>query len=182
MPRRVMHLVRLLTIWEFAVLTSACGGGEADQGARAESSAAQSAPQQGAPQQDASQQVALPQTLCDLLPKADAERLMGKALVEQRNDESACHYGDARGTTGTGLNLDHNVFTVADQCRLVPHSQPLSGVGSEACIAFGVPSGGYATLVFGGGGRTLEVTAPSQDRNAELATAVAKFVLSKLGS
>ena len=176
MPRRVMHLVRLLTIWEFAVLTSACGGGEADQGARADSAA------QAAPQQTASQQVALPQTLCDLLPKTDAERLMGKALVEQRNDESACHYGDAQGTTGTGLMLDHNVFTVADQCRLVPHSQPLSGVGSEACIAFGVPSGGYATLVFGGGGRTLEVTAPSQDRNAELATAVAKFVLSKLGS
>ena len=121
------------------------------------------------------------QTLCDLLPRADAEKIMGKALVQRRNDASGCHYEDARGTTGTGLWIYLNAFEVRDQCRLTPRSEPVSGVGSEACIAIGHPAGLYTTVVFKGGGRTFEATAPGQDRTSELATPVARAVLSKLG-
>ena len=64
----------------------------------------------------------------DLLPQADAESIMGKALVTQRNDAWGCHYQDAVGTAGTGLMLDLNVLAVSDQCRLTPESEPLSGL------------------------------------------------------
>ena len=163
----MMHLNRLLTISVSAALFAACDSGGADQAAGVD----QSAPQ-----------AALPQTLCDLLPPADAEKIMGKALVQQRNDASGCHYEDARGTTGTGLWIDLNAFEVSDQCRLTPRSEPVIGVGSEACIAIGHPAGLYTTVVFRGGGRTFEATAPGQDRTSELATAVARAVLSKLGA
>jgi len=159
-----MHFNRLLTMSVSAVLFAACGSGGADQ---------------AAPVGESLQQATLPQTLCDLLPQADAERIMSKSLVQQRNDDSACHYQDARGTTGTGLWVYLNAFAVSDQCRLTPGSEPLSGVGDEACIA---PDGLYTIVVFGGGGRTFEVTAPGEDRASELATAVAKVILSKLGS
>ena len=159
-----MHCNRLLTMSVSAVLCAACGSGGADQAARVV------------------QQATLPQALCDLLPLADAERIMGKSLVQQRNDDSGCHYQDARGTTGTGLSVFLNAFRVSDQCRLTPGSEPLSGVGDEACIAIGQPAGLYTTVVFGGGGRTFEATAPGEDRASELATAVAKVILSKLGS
>ena len=158
-----MRLSRLFTTSIAALFLAACGGGGAEA-ARVE---------------DGSQQVTLPQTLCNLLPKPDAERIMGKALVEQRNDGSACHYRDARGTEGTSLFVDLNVLSVSDQCRLIT-GEPLSGVGEEACIAIGRPTGIYSTLVFSGGGRTIEVTAPGQDKASELATAVAKAILSKL--
>jgi hypothetical protein len=158
---------RLLTMPVFAVLFAACGRGGADQAARVGESP---------------QQATLPQALCDLLPQADAERIMGKSLVQQRNDDSGCHYQDARGTTGTGLWVHLNAFAVSDQCRLTPGSEPLSGVGDEACIAIGQPAGLYTTVVFGGGGRTFEATAPGEDRASERATAVAKVILSKLGS
>lgn len=177
----VMHLDRLLAVCVSAMLLAACGGGDADEAARAGESVPQATPQATA-QATEEQQVALPPKLCDLLPKADAERVMGKALVEQRNDEWACHYRDAVGTTGTGLLLDRNVLPVGDQCRLVPDSEPVSGVGTEACIAIGVPVGLYSTLVFGSGGHTFEVRAPGQDRASELATPLARVVLSKLGS
>ena len=124
----------------------------------------------------------LPQTLCDLVPQADAERIMSKSLVQQRNDDSGCHYQDARGTTGTSLWVFLNAFQVSDQCRLTPGSEPLSGVGDDACIAIRRPDGLYTTVVFGSGGRTFEVIAPGEDRGSELATAVAKVILSKLGS
>ena len=159
-----MHFNRLLTMSVSAALFAACGSGGADQ---------------AAPVGESLQQATLPQTLCDLLPQADAERIMSKSLVQQRNDDSACHYQDARGTTGTGLWVYLNAFAVSDQCRLTPGSEPLSGVGDEACIA---PDGLYTTVVFGGGGRTFEVTAPGEDRASELATAVAKVILPKLGS
>jgi hypothetical protein len=107
---------------------------------------------------------------------------MGKSLVQQRNDDSGCHYQDARGTTGTSLFVFFNVLPVSDQCRLTPESEPLSGVGDEACIAVRRPDGLYTTVVFGGGGRTFEVVAPGQDKTSELATAVAKVILSKLGT
>ena len=161
-----MHFNRLLTMSVSAMLFAACGSGGADQAAVDESS----------------QQATLPPTLCALLPQADAERIMGKSLVEQRNDDSGCHYQDARGTTGTGLRLFLNVLQVSDQCRLIPGSEPLSGVGDKACIAIGRPVALYTMVVFGGGGRTFEVIAPGDDRASELATAVAKVVLSKLGS
>jgi hypothetical protein len=154
-------------MWVSAVLLAACGRGNADQAARGDESP---------------QQATLPGTLCALLPQADAERIMGKSLAPQRNDDSACHYQDAVGTSGTGLMVDLNVFQVSDQCRLTPGSEPLSGVGDQACIAIGRPAGLYTTLVFRGGGRTFVVTAPGQDRASELATAVAKVILSKLGS
>ena len=64
--------------------------------------------------------------MCDLLPRAYAEKIMGKALVQQRNDASGCHYEDARGTTGTGLWIYLNAFEVSDQCRLTPRSEPVS--------------------------------------------------------
>ena len=147
------------------VLLAACGSGGAEE----------------APADDSPQQVSVPQKICDLLPQADAERIMGKALVQQRNDDWACHYQDAVGTTGTSLFVDLNVLKVSDQCRLVTGSEPLSGVGEEACIAIGRPTGIYSTLVFRGGGRTFEVTAPGQDKASELATATAKVILSKLG-
>jgi len=159
-----MHLNRLLTMSVSAVLFAACGRRGADQ---------------AAPVDESLQQVTLPQTLCDLLPQADAERIMIKSLVQQRNDDSGCHYQDARGTTGTGLWVHLNAFAISDQCRLTPGSEPLSGVGDEACIA---PDGIYTTVVFGGGGRTFKVTAPGEDRASELAMAVAKVILSKLGS
>ena len=89
---------------------------------------------------------------------------------------------DAGGTTGTGLSVFLNAFMVSDQCRLTPGSEPLSGIGDEACIALRRPAGLYTTVVFGGGGRTFEVMAPGQDRASELATAVAKVILSNLGS
>lgn len=172
-PRRriVVRPGRLLAMVSSVVSLAACSGGDTDQGARA----GVEVPQAG------SQQAALPQTLCDLLPRADAERLVGKALVEQRNDDSACHYQDARGTSGTGLMLDLNALQVSDQCRLLA-GEPVSGVGRPACIAVGRPSGTYLTLVFEGGGRTFEVTAPRGDRDSELATALATVVLSRLGS
>jgi hypothetical protein len=163
----MMHLNRLLTITVSAVLSAACGNGGGDQAAGVDQSV---------------QQAALPQTLCDLLPRADAEKIMGKALVPQRNDDSGCHYEDARGTSGTGLWIYLNAFEVSDQCRLTPGSEPLNGVGSEACIAIGHPAGLYTTVVFRAGGRTFEATAPGQDRTSELATAVARAVLSKVGA
>ena len=119
-----MHCNRLLTMSVSAVFFIACGSDGADQAARVV------------------QQATLPQALCDLLPLADAERIMGKSLVQQRNDDSGCHYQDARGTTGTGLWVHLNAFEVSDQCRLTPGSEPLSGVGDEACIAIGQPAGG----------------------------------------
>jgi hypothetical protein len=163
----MMHLNRLLTISVSAVLFAACGSGGADPAEVVDQSP---------------QQAALSQTLCDLLPRADAEKIMGKALVEQRNDGGGCHYEDARGTSGTGLWIDLYVFEVSDQCRLTPRSEPLSGVGSEACIAIGHPAGLYTSVVFRAGGRTFVATAPGQDRTSELATAVARAVLSKLGA
>jgi hypothetical protein len=174
------HVDRLLMLFVSAVSLSACGSGGGDRDARVDER-----PQQGSQQaadQATPQQVALPNRLCELLPRADAEKIMGKALVEQRNDDSACHYQDAQGTTGTGLMLDLNAFEVSDQCRLTPGSESLSGVGSEACIAVGRPAGLYTTVVFGGGGRTFQVTAPGRDRASELSTAVARVVLSKLPS
>ena len=153
-------------------LLVACSSGGSDQAARADESSPPAT----------EQQATLPQGLCDLLPKADAERIMGKALVEQRNDNSGCAYQDARGTEGTGLWLYLNAFAVSDQCRLIRGSEPLSGVGSEACIAISQPSGLYTTVVFRGAGRTFEVAAPGQDKASELASAIAKVVLSKLGS
>jgi hypothetical protein len=158
-----MHFNGLLTISVSAVLFAACGSDGADQEA------------------PVVQQATMPPALCALLPQADAERIMGKSLVQQRNDDSGCHYQDAGGTTGTGLWVYLNAFRVSDQCRLTPNSEPLSGVGDEACIAIG-QQGLYTTVVFAGGGRTFEVTAPGQDRASELATAVAKVILSKLGS
>lgn len=147
-----------------AVFFAACGSGRADQ---------------RPPDQPVQQATALPEHLCELVPQADAERIMGKALVQQRNDDSGCHYQDARGTTGTGLWVFLNVLTVSDQCRLTPRSEPLSGVGKEACLA---PEGLYTHIVFSGGDRTFEVIAPGQDKASELATAVAKVILSKLAS
>jgi hypothetical protein len=161
-----MHFNRLLTMSVSAVVFAACGSGGAAQ----------------PPVDERLQQAALPQNLCDLLPQADAERIMSKSLVQQRNDDSGCHYQDARGTTGTGLWVFLNAFEVSDQCRLTPGSEPLSGVGDEACIAIRRPGGLYTTVVFGGGGRTFEVIAPGEDKASELATAVAKVILSKLGS
>ena len=171
----VRHLNRVLTISASVVLLAACGGGGSDRTAQADGAAKQAAPQ-------ATQQATLPAKLCDLFPQADAERIMGKPLTEQRNDDGGCHYQDAKGTTGTGVSIDVNILPVADQCRLVSGSEPLAGVGSEACIAIGNPVGIYTTVVFSGGGRTFEATAPGQDKASELATAVAKVVLSKLGS
>jgi len=157
-----MHPHRLFT-WVSAAFFAACGNGRADQ----------------RPLDESAQQGPLPEHLCDLVPQADAERIMRKALVQQRNDGSGCHYQDARGTTGTSLWIFLNVVQVSDQCRLTPRSEPLSGVGDEGCIA---PEGLYTHIVFGGGGRTFEVIAPGEDKDAALATAVAKVILSKLGS
>jgi hypothetical protein len=162
-----MHFNRLLTISLSAALFVSCGSDGADQ---------------AAPVGKTSQKATLPQTLCDLLPQADAERIMSKALVTQRNDDAGCNYQDASGTTGTGLSVFLNAFTVSDQCRLTSRSEPLSGVGDEACIAIREPDGLYTTVVFGTGGQTFQVVAPGQDRASELATAVAKVILSKLGS
>jgi hypothetical protein len=161
-----MHLNRLLAMAVSAGLFAACGSSAADQ----------------PPVDETRQQATLPQNLCDLLPQADAERIMGKSLVQQRNDDSGCHYQDARGTTGTSLWVFLNALQVSDQCRLTPGSEPLSGVGDKACIAIRQPDALYTTVVFGGGGRTFEVIAPGDDRASELATAVAKVILSKLGS
>jgi hypothetical protein len=167
-----MRFDRLLAMAAAAVFLAACGRGGAEQAAAVDESL----------QQTTEQQAPLSETLCDLLPQADAESIMGKALVTQRNDAWGCHYQDAVGTAGTGLMLDLNVLTVSDQCRLTPESEPLSGVGSEACIAVGVPAGLYTTVVFGIGGRTFVATAPGQDRASELATAVATVITTKLGS
>jgi hypothetical protein len=161
-----MQLHRLLAMSVSAAVLAACSSGAADQPPVAKSP----------PQPTLSEQ------LCDLLPQADAERIMSKALVQKRNDNSGCHYQDAAGTTGTSLFVFLNVLTVGDRCRLTRNSEPLSGVGSEACIAVKQPDGLYTTVVFGGGGRTFEVVAPGQDRASELATAVAKVILSKLGA
>ncbi len=162
-----MHFNRLVTTTVSAMLLfAACGSGAADQ----------------PPAEESLQQATLPQNLCDLLPQADAERIMSKSLVQKRNDDSGCHYQDARGTTGTSLWVFLNALQVSDQCRLTPRSEPLSGVGDKACIAIRQPDGLYTTVVFGGGGRTFEVIAPGQDRASELATAAAKVILSKLGS
>ena len=162
-----MHSIHLRTISLCAVLFVACGSDRADQSAAADETV---------------KQATLPQALCDLLPQADAEKIMSKALVPQRNDNSGCHYQDANGTAGTGLWVFLNVLKVSDQCRLTPRSEPLSGVGDEACIAIGQPAGLYTTVVFASGGQTFEVTAPGQDRASELATGVAKAIVSKLRS
>ena len=161
-----MRLPRLLAASVSAVFFAACSSGGAEQ----------------PPVDKSPPQATLPQNLCDLLPQADAEKIMSKALVQHRNDGSGCEYRDARGTSGTGLMVFLNAFSVSDQCRLTSGSEPLSGVGDEACIAVGLPAGLYTTVVFGGGGRTFEVVAPGEDRTSELATAVAKVILSKLGS
>jgi hypothetical protein len=106
---------------------------------------------------------------------------MSKALVQQRNNNSGCQYQDARGTTGTSLFVFLNAFAVGDRCRLTPDSEPLNGAGEKARIAIRRPDA-LTTVVVGGGGRTFEVIAPGEDRTSELATAVAKVILSKLGS
>jgi hypothetical protein len=161
-----MHLPRLRTMSVSAMLFAACSSGAADQ-----------------PAVDTNRQhTTLPGKLCDLVPQADAEKIMGKSLVIQRNDGSGCIYHDARGTTGTSLHIFLNALQVSDQCRLTPQSEPLSGVGDEGCIAIGIPTGIYSTVVFAGGGQTFEVVAPGQDKASELATAVAKVILSKIGS
>ena len=162
-----MHLHRLLTMLVSAVLVAACSRSGADQ-----------PPVDESPQQ-ATKQATLPEHLCDLVPQADAERIMGKSLAQERNDDSGCHYQDARGTAGTGLWIFLNAFQVSDQCRLTPHSEPWSGVGGGACIA---PEGLYTHIVFSGGGRTFEVIAPGEHKAPEMATAVAKVILSKLGA
>lgn len=167
-----MHVHPLLAVSLATALLAACSGGDDDQAARADAN----------PQQAVEQQATLPAKSCDLLPQADAERIVGKALVEQRNDDWACHYRDARGTEGTGLMLDRNVLQVSEQCRLVPGSEPLSGIGKEACIAIGRPVGLYTTVVFRAGGHTFEATAPGQDKESELSTAVAKVILARLGA
>jgi hypothetical protein len=161
-----MDLNRLLTLPVVAAVFASCASGAADQ----------------PPVEKNPPQATLSQHLCDLLPQADAERLMSKSLVQRRNDDSGCQYQDARGTTGTSLWVFLNAFEVGDQCRLTPGSETLSGVGNEACIAIGQPGGLYTTVVFRGGGRTFEVIAPGQDRASELATAIAKAILTKLGS
>ena len=161
-----MRLNRLLTMSVSAVLLAACSRGAADQ----------------PPVDESRQQATLPEKLCDLLPQADAERIMSKPLLIQRNDNSGCNYQDARGTTGTGLSVFLNTFAVSDQCRLTPGSEPLSGLGDEACIAVGRPAGLYTTVVFGTGGHTFEVVAPGEDKASELATAGAKVIISKLRS
>jgi hypothetical protein len=176
LSRRTQHcgairLTRLCLTVASTALFMACGGDSADKDAQANDG-------MGAPQQ----QAALPATLCNLFPKVDAERIMGKALVEQRNDDSACHYQDANGTGGTGVMLDLNALAVSDQCRLTPDSEPLTGIGSEACIAIGRPVGLYTTVVFGSAGHTFVATAPGPDKASELATAVAKSIVSKLGT
>jgi hypothetical protein len=161
-----MHLHRLLTLSVYAAVLAACDSGRAEQ-----------------PRVDKStQQATLPEKLCDLLPQAEAERIMGKPLVEQRNDDSGCAYQDARGTGGTGLWVYLNALEVEDQCRLTGGSEPLSGVGDEACIAVRIPAGLYTTVVFGRGGQTFEVVAPGENRASELSTAIAKVILSKLGT
>ena len=161
-----MHFNRLLMLSVSAVLVAACSSGEADQH----------------PVEESVRQATLPQNMCALLPQADAERIMSKSLVQQRDDDSGCHYQDAGGTTGTSLRIFLNPFWVSDQCRLTPGIAPLRGVRDEACIAIRQPDALYTTVVFGGGGRTFEVIAPGKDRDSELATAVAKVILSKLGS
>jgi len=166
-----MSLIRLVTMSVSAALIGGCASGAADQ----------PPVDKGRPQATL-QQATLPQHLCDLLPQADAERIMGKSLVQHRNDDSGCEYRDARGTTGTGLMVFLNILAVEDQCRLTSGSEPLSGVGDEACIAIGQPAGLYSTVVFRGGGRTFEVVAPGEDKASERSTAVAKVILSKLGS
>ena len=166
-----MNFKRLLTKSVSAVLFAACSTGGADQPPVDE----------GLPQATLPQ-ATLPQSLCALLPQADAERIMSKSLVQRRNDDSGCHYQDARGTTGTSLWVFLNAFEVSDQCRLTPGREPLSGVGDEACIAVRQPDGLYTTVVFGGGGRTFQVIAPGDDRASERVTALAKLIRSKLGS
>jgi hypothetical protein len=163
---------RRLTIVAAVILVAGCGGGGTEQTASAADNVSQAT----------TQQATLPATLCSVFPRADAERILGKALVEQRNDEWACHYQDAKGTEGRGVNLDRNVLEVKDQCRMVPHSETLSGFGSDACIATNVPSGGWTTVVFRASGQTFEATAPGEDQTTEKATAVAKLIQSKLGS
>lgn len=150
---------------------AACSGASSDKPASSDNPGALESPRQAA----------LPQRLCEVLPQADAERIMGKSLVEKRNDDGACHYGDAKGTGGTGLFLDANALQVADQCRLIPGAEPLSGVGRQACISFGRPAASHTTVVFSSGGRTFEATAPGLDRSSERASAVAKAVIAKLG-
>jgi hypothetical protein len=165
-----MHLHRLLAMSVSAAVVAACSRGAADQ-----------PPADKSPPQ-VTQPAAMPEHLCDLLPQADAQRVMSKALVQKRNDDSGCRYEDAAGTTGTSLFVFLNALPVGDQCRLTRGSEPLSGVGTEACLATRQPDGLYTTVVFGSGGRTFEVVAPGQDRASELATATAKVILSKLGS
>ena len=99
-----MHFNRVLTMSVSAVLLAACRSGGAAQ----------------PPVDESLQQATLPQNLCDLLPQADAERIMTKSLVQQRNDDSGCHYQDARGTTGTSLWVFLNALKVSDQCQLTP--------------------------------------------------------------
>ena len=161
-----MPFPRLLAVSVSALLLAACDSGRADQ----------------PPVDKTPQQATLPPTLCDLLPQADAEKIMSKSLVQRRNDGSGCHYQDAGGTTGTSLWVYLNALTVSDQCRLTPRSEPVSGIGTEACIAIGHPQGLYTTVVFSGGGRTFEVVAPGEDKSSERATAAAKVILSKLDS
>ena len=169
-----MKLPRLLRLSVSAVLCAACGNSDAAD--HPPGAAAQSAVDERPPQ------ATLPAKLCDLVPQADAERIMGKALAAKRNDEWGCEYQDARGTTGTGLTIFRNVVAVGDQCRVTPQSEPLSGVGDEACIAVKIPAGLYTTVVFSAGGQTFEVVAPGEDRASERSTAIAKVILSKLGS
>ena len=149
-----MHLHRLLTLSVSVLVSAACASGAADKPSAAD----------GAPQATVSQGT-LPQNLCDLVPQADAERIMGTALRQKRGDDSGCEYQDARGTAGTGLWIYLNALEVLDQCRLTRGSQPLSGLGEAgACITIGQPAGLYTTVAFRGGGRTFEVVAPGETR------------------
>lgn len=63
-----MQLHHLLTMSVSAVLFAGCASSGADQ----------------PPVDKSPQQVTLPEHLCDLLPQADAERIMSKSLVQQR--------------------------------------------------------------------------------------------------
>src|SRR5574338_376264 len=79
------HVTRQFTIAVVTVCLVACGSSGAEASPRADTGV----------QANTMEQVALPKGLCDLLPQADAERIMGKSLVQKRNDDSGCHYEDA---------------------------------------------------------------------------------------
>jgi hypothetical protein len=144
-----MRFTRQIALLMSAQLLAACGG--------AETNSSPTADDRG-------------EGLCRLLPRAEAERIMGTSLTEHTNSDSMCSY-DA---TPDDEALAAKIITgggVDGQC-IGRNVKPLDGIGEKACL--NEQEGFFAEVVFGVGDLTLVVMAPDRTKATEAAMAIVR--------